>query len=285
MLANGSIAQVNPTTHPDLFWALRGGGNQFGIVTHFDLETYPQAEIWGGNNIVFFPPADIAARRSIAPPSLLQSISQGSFFQLGRAAGSLLGRLICLVGKCTSITSYVAALEYMALEAYGKDEYSQLYMSVASLPAADAIFGTIYLAHSKPTPHPPAFSGIRKLNTIYQTNRMDKIGSYAKELCSWSDPGYRQLWKAITIKANSTLIEKIMVLWVELTEEVKHVPGVMPAFVMQPIEHIAQVGSSKNGGNPFGIAPDSGPLLSKYYFVTPNINFDFSQISNNHSEP
>jgi len=114
---------------------------------------------------------------------------------------------------------------------------------------------------------------------------MDKIGSYAKELCSWSDPGYRQLWKAITIKANATLIEKIMVLWVKLTEEVKHVPGVMPAFVMQPIEHIAQVGSSKNGGNPFGIAPGSGPLLSKYYFVTPNINFDFSQISNNHSEP
>lgn len=32
----------------DLFWALKGGGNNFGIVTKFTLKTFPQGQVWGG---------------------------------------------------------------------------------------------------------------------------------------------------------------------------------------------------------------------------------------------
>lgn len=40
VLANGDIAVVNATgTYSDLFWALRGGGNSFCIVTNFELNT------------------------------------------------------------------------------------------------------------------------------------------------------------------------------------------------------------------------------------------------------
>ncbi|KAH8879237.1 FAD binding domain protein [Thozetella sp. PMI_491] len=47
--AVGAIIDVNETSYPDLYWALRGGGNNFGIVTRFDLETYPQGMMWGGS--------------------------------------------------------------------------------------------------------------------------------------------------------------------------------------------------------------------------------------------
>ncbi len=40
---------MNYTSYPDLFFALRGGGNNFGIVTRFDLETFPQDLMWGGS--------------------------------------------------------------------------------------------------------------------------------------------------------------------------------------------------------------------------------------------
>jgi FAD/FMN-containing dehydrogenase len=49
--ANGEILQVNHDSYPDLYWALRGGGNNFGIVTAFDLETFPQGEMWGGVHV------------------------------------------------------------------------------------------------------------------------------------------------------------------------------------------------------------------------------------------
>ncbi|KKA22494.1 FAD binding domain protein [Rasamsonia emersonii CBS 393.64] len=51
VLADGRIVDVNYTSYPDLYWALRGGGNNFGIVTRFDLATHSQGVMWGGSRI------------------------------------------------------------------------------------------------------------------------------------------------------------------------------------------------------------------------------------------
>jgi hypothetical protein len=40
---------VNQHSYPDLYFALRGGANNFGIVTRFDLYAYPQDLVWGGS--------------------------------------------------------------------------------------------------------------------------------------------------------------------------------------------------------------------------------------------
>lgn len=39
---------VSQRSNPDLYFALRGGGNNFGILTRFDLETFPQGNMLGG---------------------------------------------------------------------------------------------------------------------------------------------------------------------------------------------------------------------------------------------
>lgn len=44
----GRILQVNEASNPDLFRALKGGSNNFGIVTRFDLRTFPHGAMWGG---------------------------------------------------------------------------------------------------------------------------------------------------------------------------------------------------------------------------------------------
>ncbi|KAJ6786099.1 hypothetical protein PWT90_05987 [Aphanocladium album] len=50
VLADGSIRDVHAKScNKDLFWALRGGGNNFAIVTRLDLETYPQGDMWAGS--------------------------------------------------------------------------------------------------------------------------------------------------------------------------------------------------------------------------------------------
>jgi len=39
--ADGQIVQARTDENPDLFWALRGGGGNFGVVTQFDLQLHP----------------------------------------------------------------------------------------------------------------------------------------------------------------------------------------------------------------------------------------------------
>ncbi|XXG99639.1 hypothetical protein Hte_005980 [Hypoxylon texense] len=46
--ASGSVVNANAESNPDLFWALKGGANNFGIVTKFTLKTYPLHDAWGG---------------------------------------------------------------------------------------------------------------------------------------------------------------------------------------------------------------------------------------------
>jgi FAD/FMN-containing dehydrogenase len=51
VLANGTIATASATSHPELFFALRGGGNQYAVITELTLKTYDvgtNGTIWGG---------------------------------------------------------------------------------------------------------------------------------------------------------------------------------------------------------------------------------------------
>ncbi|KAL7622492.1 hypothetical protein AAE478_007999 [Parahypoxylon ruwenzoriense] len=48
VLASGEILNVDSNTNTDLFWALRGGGGNFGIVTQFVFNTFEQGPMWGG---------------------------------------------------------------------------------------------------------------------------------------------------------------------------------------------------------------------------------------------
>ncbi|KAH4050217.1 hypothetical protein HBI56_063040 [Parastagonospora nodorum] len=48
VLANGDIVNANATSHRKLWKALRGGSNNFGIVTAITLRVFSQGKFWGG---------------------------------------------------------------------------------------------------------------------------------------------------------------------------------------------------------------------------------------------
>jgi FAD/FMN-containing dehydrogenase len=48
VLADGTIASANESVNPDLFRAIKGGSNNFGIVTRFDMKTFPAHDIYDG---------------------------------------------------------------------------------------------------------------------------------------------------------------------------------------------------------------------------------------------
>ena len=59
--ATGEVVQASATEHPDLFWALRGGGGNFGVVTRFEFRLHPVGpELLTG--LIVFP---IASAKSV----------------------------------------------------------------------------------------------------------------------------------------------------------------------------------------------------------------------------
>jgi hypothetical protein len=62
VLSSGKIISVTSKSHPDLFWALKGGSSNFGIVTKFKLATFPSDQIYAGIYSVAYIPGFLKVR-------------------------------------------------------------------------------------------------------------------------------------------------------------------------------------------------------------------------------
>jgi hypothetical protein len=53
VIADGSIVRANDSENTDLFWALRGGGGNFGVVTEFEVNLHPVSSVLFGAGMCF----------------------------------------------------------------------------------------------------------------------------------------------------------------------------------------------------------------------------------------
>jgi FAD/FMN-containing dehydrogenase len=91
--ADGDVKIANSCTNPDLFWALKGGGGGFGIVTRVTLRTHTLPESLGGVFATIKASSDEAYRRLIV--KILEFYAQALFNphwgeQLGFGRGGVL---------------------------------------------------------------------------------------------------------------------------------------------------------------------------------------------------
>jgi FAD/FMN-containing dehydrogenase len=75
--ADGRLITASAEEHSDLFWAVRGGGGNFGVVTRFQFRLFPVGMVFGG--ALFMPPTKDVLR-SLGPiaasaPEALTTIS------------------------------------------------------------------------------------------------------------------------------------------------------------------------------------------------------------------
>jgi FAD/FMN-containing dehydrogenase len=64
--ADGDVLEVNEGSHPDLFWAIRGGGGNFGVATRFRFRLHEVGRILGGMLILPATPETIVGFLTIA---------------------------------------------------------------------------------------------------------------------------------------------------------------------------------------------------------------------------
>ena len=50
--ADGELVRADAEHHPDLFWALRGGGGNFGVVTAIEFAVHPVDELYAGAHVL-----------------------------------------------------------------------------------------------------------------------------------------------------------------------------------------------------------------------------------------
>jgi FAD/FMN-containing dehydrogenase len=76
VLASGEVIEVAADSHPDLFWALRGGGGNFGVVTRFTFQAYDFGPMMRIGVSVYEPEQAAAALRGYAAvvPTLPRSV-------------------------------------------------------------------------------------------------------------------------------------------------------------------------------------------------------------------
>ncbi|KAN0094203.1 FAD-binding domain containing protein [Hyaloscypha variabilis] len=262
ILANGTIAQISQSTAPDLYWAFRGGGNNFGIVTNFDLATYPLTQAWGGYN--FFLLSDMSSRLStlnLPPPAP---------FTLTTKLLSLLGNLIndiaCKLGYCTTISDWLNAyLSTLEKEQYDLD--AQLIGALAYVPKLDIWTALANNIHTKPTINPPVFSAFRKLPHVYSSNRLANFSAFHKELNDWNEGGFRQIWGALTIKPSFPLMQELLSIFLEESNSIKHIKDIIPSTVFQAITADEISHMSSNGGNCLGLLPSDAPLIISSFTI------------------
>ncbi len=151
--ARGEILHANPDENQDLYWAVRGGGGNFGVVTAFDFDLHPmQREVIGG--VLAFPLEQArqvlefySGYASEAPDELYLSCG----VQAG-PDGSAVGFNICYSGEASRFDSIrrtlrsigtprvdpLRAMDYVARQKSGDLEESRalgLYTKTGFIPS------------------------------------------------------------------------------------------------------------------------------------------------------
>jgi FAD/FMN-containing dehydrogenase len=118
VLASGEVATASDHDNPDLFWAIRGGGGNFGVVTSFELQAHHVPGVLSGP--VLHPldaaPALLSFYRDFCAELPDELGTQGAFLHAPDGSGAKL----CAVAIChCGADSAQADTEVAALRAFG----------------------------------------------------------------------------------------------------------------------------------------------------------------------
>lgn len=223
--ADSEILQVNRSSHPDLFFALRGGGNNFGIVTRLDMLTFPQGSMWGG------------------------SLTTTSSAEENNSTLSALYDYAHRAPEDPDAALYIAFAYSQALDSF---LINRELTHATNTPKPPPIFSNL-------TTISPS-SQILSSTLTSDTN----ISALARAI-SFSNPDGKKetYWTATFRLPSPEVLHIILSIFTAEVDNIKTVPGITPALTFQILSTNTISHFSREGGNALGIDLEANeePLL------------------------
>jgi len=214
VLPDASIQTVTKDSNPDIYWALRGGGNNFGIVTAFHLELLERRpEVWRATATYSWDKI----------PDLVSA--QHNFV--------------------TEIQDQ--DLDAVALYPYGYIQQWDMFGSFQILIHLSHESTTTW-----PTAY-KVFEGIEQIPNATELV-LKPMSDVTEDLRMQGPNGMRTIYKTITYKSSPEVDKKVLEIYKEEIEPCMKLEGILPVIIFHPTPRGMTSKMTKNGGNALGIA-------------------------------
>ncbi|UGT64790.1 FAD-binding oxidoreductase [Nocardia asteroides] len=174
VLHDGTLVRATATEHPDLFWALRGGGGNFGVVVAVEFDLLPYADVFAG--MLLWDRARAAEVVTAyaewsrtAPESATTALRIMSFPPLPELPPFLAGRDLVIVDGAILADDDAAAAVIAPLRALAPE-----IDTFARIPAAQLLF--THMDPPAPTPVVGDHSVLGPLDAAAVAAFLDRVG-------------------------------------------------------------------------------------------------------------
>jgi hypothetical protein len=251
ILASGLITTASFTSHPTLWRALKGGSNNFGIVTHITMPTFPCTAIWSG--FLYLPGFQAPKVLSAFHTSVNRVLSADPEDKYDSAAA---GPIACF--------TYLQKLGIQAI--------------------------SVNLVHTNPTsssssssntpkkgawPQPWRTSPFNSLFRFWSTCRVRSLRSATQEMSALNPPGRRQEFGTTTVVNDLATLRAVHAFYGDGVGEIRErgVKGMSWTLVLQPLlPQWARLGEE----NPLGFHVPEDKSTGKVRSERPLVNVSFT---------
>lgn len=234
VVAGGTILEASASSHADLFWALKGGSNNFGVVTRFDLYTHSDYKIYTGT----------------------MSLDMKHFDELAVA-----------IDKFVRVRSEEHIGDNMAIAP--KTQWVPIFgPPTIELPLGSTTLPSEHDCWSRHNQSgialPPGLSDFANLPFNYSTSRNMTVRSAADSIRVDVLDGLRFELRVVSFRSTVDMIIGIKNIFEEEFDPVfQNVPGFSGVMEFQPITKRNIREGIARGGNALGITEDRGPMICK----------------------
>lgn len=227
MLANSSVVHASENENPDLFWALRGGGNNFGIVTSLTLEVFHQ-----------FPSYYTFQRWSM---DMLESVFD----------------------RLEALTLQMPPEFEMVATTLGWHVQTNQFVITERLIASEKPA----LPRTLPVPSSMRLKEALDSHVLDERVYVDTTLAMSEKMDRMNAAGFFNYFGSVTVKNNVKVFMAIAETFRDEVSSIKDALGLQIYIVYNPLTVSTIQKMSRRGGNALGIRSGDGPLTSKLIHV------------------